>query len=46
MSFKAIAIAVINGAGNLGGILASFVYIQPSSFHIGYIANIASLSVT
>ncbi|KAJ3860861.1 major facilitator superfamily domain-containing protein [Lentinula novae-zelandiae] len=43
---RAVAIAIINGAGNLGGILASFVYISPRNYYIGYIVNIGCLVAT
>ncbi|KAF8828691.1 hypothetical protein HHX47_DHR3000104 [Lentinula edodes] len=42
----AVAIAIINGAGNLGGALASFVYISPKNYYIGYIVNIGCLVAT
>ncbi|KAJ3923462.1 major facilitator superfamily domain-containing protein [Lentinula edodes] len=43
---RAVAIAIINGAGNLGGALASFVYISPKNYYIGYIVNIGCLVAT
>ncbi|KAJ4483850.1 major facilitator superfamily domain-containing protein [Lentinula aciculospora] len=43
---RAVAIAIINGAGNLGGVLASFVYINPENFYTGYSVNIGCLVVT
>ncbi|KAJ3999316.1 major facilitator superfamily domain-containing protein [Lentinula boryana] len=43
---RAVAIAIINGAGNLGGVLASFVYINSKSFYIGYSVNIGCLAAT
>ncbi|KAF9073664.1 major facilitator superfamily domain-containing protein [Rhodocollybia butyracea] len=43
---RAVSIAMINGVGNLGGVLASFVYIHPGSFRIGYIINIGCLVST
>ncbi|KAJ3726896.1 major facilitator superfamily domain-containing protein [Lentinula raphanica] len=43
---RAVAIAIISGGGNLGGVLASFVYINPKSFYIGYSVNIGCLAAT
>ncbi|KIK69135.1 hypothetical protein GYMLUDRAFT_214141 [Collybiopsis luxurians FD-317 M1] len=43
---RAVAIAMINGLGNLGGVLSSFVYFKPSDFRMGYIINIGCLLVT
>ncbi|KAG8214488.1 major facilitator superfamily domain-containing protein [Butyriboletus roseoflavus] len=43
---RAVAIAMMNGFGNLGGICAAFIFIDPPRFHVGLGTIMGLLSLT